>query len=327
MTDDRRQLGVAEAREAGLRLERILSQVETVIQGKRDAIRLALCAILGSGHLLIEDLPGVGKTTLAQALARVLGLDFSRVQFTSDLLPSDVIGAQVFDPRTAEFSFRPGPIFSQVVLADEINRAPPRTQSALLEAMSEGQVSVDGVTHALKRPFVVLATQNPLDQSGTYPLPDSQLDRFLLRISIGYPPPLVERALIVERDATRSPLDRLAALGDAAQLIALQRQAQRVRVEASVADYLVRIVQATRGTKLLSVGVSTRGLLALESAARAHALIDGRDFLLPDDVRAVAPAALAHRVQLASGPGEESASRAQAEHIVRALLERVELPE
>ena len=327
MTDDRQQLSTAEAQAAGQCLEQILRRVETVIQGKRGAIRLALCAILGSGHLLIEDLPGVGKTTLAQALARALGLDFSRIQFTSDLLPSDVIGAQVFDPRSAEFSFRPGPVFSQVVLADEINRAPPRTQSALLEAMSEGQVSVDGVTHALPRPFAVLATQNPLDQSGTYPLPDSQLDRFLLRISIGYPPAPVERALLISRDATKSPLDRLDAVLDAARLSALQRQVQRVRVETSVADYLVRLVQATRATKLLGVGVSTRGLLALESAARAHALIDGRDFLLPDDVRAVAPAALAHRVQSASAPGSALASRAESERIVQALLERIELPE
>lgn len=326
MTDDRHVLSAAEAQAAGRRLEQIQRQVETALQGKRGAIRLALCAILGGGHLLIEDLPGVGKTTLAQALARALGLDFSRIQFTSDLLPSDVIGAQVFDQRTAEFSFRPGPIFSQVVLADEINRAPPRTQSALLEAMSEGQVSVDGKAHALPRPFAVLATQNPLDQSGTYPLPDSQLDRFVLRISIGYPAPPVERALILARAAMPSPLDQIAACADAPDLIALQRQAQRVRVEASVADYLVRIVQATRATKLLSVGASTRGLLALASAARAHALIDGRDFLLPDDVRALAPAVLAHRVQVAAGAGDPLATRAESERIIQALLERTELP-
>lgn len=316
-----------DAVEAGQRLQRVAVEVGKAIEGKQAAIRLALCAIVGGGHLLIEDLPGVGKTTLAQALSRALGLDFARVQFTSDLLPSDVIGAQIFDPREASFSFRPGPVFAQVVLADEINRAPPRTQSALLEAMSERQVSVDGVSHPLPRPFIVLATQNPIDQSGTYPLPDSQLDRFLLRLSLGYPPPHVERALVASRDATVSVLDRVQPALDAASLIAIQRMAQRVRVESSLADYLARITEATRQTRLLSVGASTRGLLALASAAKAHALVDGRDFLLPDDVRAVSVATLAHRVLLASGPIDGLAARAESERVIESLLERVELPE
>ncbi len=316
-----------DAVEAGQKLEQVAAEVGKAIEGKRAAIRLALCAIVGGGHLLIEDLPGVGKTTLAQALSRALGLDFARVQFTSDLLPSDVIGAQVFDQREAAFSFRPGPVFARVVLADEINRAPPRTQSALLEAMSERQVSVDGVSHPLPSPFIVLATQNPIDQSGTYPLPDSQLDRFLLRLSLGYPPPHVERALVASRDATVSVLDRVQPRLDAETLIALQRMAQRVRVERSLADYLARVTEATRQTRLFSVGASTRGLLALASAARAHALIDGRDFLLPDDVRAVAVACLSHRVQLASGPVDGFAERAESERVIQSILERVELPE
>ena len=315
-----------EARAAALLLEQAADRTETVLRGKRPAIRDALAAILGGGHLLIEDLPGAGKTTLAKALSIVLGLKFSRIQFTSDLLPSDVTGAQVFDPRTAEFSFRPGPVFSGVVLADEINRAPPRTQSALLEAMSEGQVTIDGTPHPLPSPFVVLATQNPLDQSGTYPLPDSQLDRFLLRISLGYPSAAAERELLLSRDAVTSPLDALSPLLGPEKLQELRRAAQSVRMDPSLAGYIARLVQATRETKLLAAGVSTRGLLALGAASRAAALLDGRNFLLPDDVKHMAVPVLAHRVRLARGSGELLDARDESGRVIQALVDMTEVP-
>ncbi len=315
-----------EAKAAAMLLDKAADRTEAVLRGKRGAVRQALAAILGGGHLLIEDLPGAGKTTLARTLSIVLGLPFSRIQFTSDLLPSDVTGAQVFDPRTAEFSFRPGPVFSGVVLADEINRAPPRTQSALLEAMSEGQVTIDGTAHPLPVPFVVLATQNPLDQSGTYPLPDSQLDRFLMRISLGYPTAASERELLLSRDAISSPLESVEPLLDPKKLQELRRAAQSVRMDPSLADYISRIVQATRGTKLLTSGVSTRGLLALGAAARASALLDGRSFMLPDDVKRMAVPVLAHRVRLARGGADLHGAREESGRVIQALVDRTEVP-
>ncbi len=307
------------------KLEQIVANVERALRGKREAVELAVCAVLARGHLLIEDVPGVGKTTLAQALARSLELSFSRVQFTSDLLPADILGAQVFDPRTASFSFREGPIFAQVVLADELNRAPPRTQSALLEAMADAQVSLDGQTHPLPRPFLVLATQNPREQSGTYPLPDSQLDRFLLRISLGHPSPEVERQILLSRGA-HDPLAALQPVASAAELTALQEQAAAVRVDPAVADYVVALVEATRDSPLLGSGVSTRGSLALLAAAKAVALMDGRSFLLADDVKKVAVPALAHRVAPAGHEAGET-SRAEAERVLSEILERVAVPD
>ncbi|MGI5864960.1 MAG: AAA family ATPase [Myxococcales bacterium] len=311
--------------QAGRLLQKICDNVERALRGKREAVERAACAVVAGGHLLIEDVPGVGKTTLAQALARSLDMSFARVQFTSDLLPSDILGAQVFDPRTASFSFRPGPVFAHVVLADELNRAPPRTQSALLEAMSEGRVSLDGETRVLPAPFLVLATQNPREQTGTYPLPDSQLDRFMLRISLGFPEASVERELLLSRTG-EDPLAALAPVASVAEVVRLQASAAAVRVEPSLADYMVALVRATRESSMLSGGASTRGLLSLQSAAKAVALLDGRDFLLPDDVKRVAVACLAHRIAPAGREASET-DRAEAERILADLLERVEVPE
>ncbi|HEU0053431.1 MAG TPA: AAA family ATPase, partial [Longimicrobium sp.] len=266
-------------------LERLIDEVETVFRGKRETVRLSLAALLAHGHILFEDIPGVGKTTLARALTAALGLDFRRIQFTSDLLPSDVLGVSVFNPRTQEFETRPGPIFTNVVLADEINRAPPRTQSGLLEAMQEGRVTIDERTYDLPRPFLVMATQNPLEQHGTYPLPESQLDRFLLRLSIGYPDADEERGVLLQSVGAADPVDRVRAVLDAGQVLGLQDQVERVHADPSIVDYLMAVVQATRGEPRLRAGASTRAANGLFRAARGYALVDGRDFLVPDDVR------------------------------------------
>ncbi len=304
-------------------MRRIAESVEVALRGKRQAVELSLCALVARGHLLIEDVPGVGKTTLAQALARSFDLTFARIQFTSDLLPSDILGAQVFDPRSATFEFRPGPVFAQLVLADELNRAPPRTQSALLEAMADQQVSLDGITRALPQPFAVLATQNPREQSGTYPLPDSQLDRFLLRIGLGHPDADAERGILLSRGA-EEPVRRLRPAASAAELEALQAAAQAVKVAPELAGYAVAVARATRESPLLTGGISTRAALGWLAAAKAHALMGGRDFLLPDDLKAVAAPCLGHRLTPAGGgPGDAG----QAERIVRELVERVEVPQ
>ncbi len=306
-------------------LRRLCDNVEQALRGKRSAVELAVAAVVGRGHLLVEDVPGVGKTTLAQALARSLALSFSRIQFTSDLLPSDIVGAQVFDARTSTFSFRPGPVFAQVVLADELNRAPPRTQSALLEAMSDVQVSLDGTTHALPRPFVVLATQNPREQSGTYPLPDSQLDRFMLRLSLGHPDAGVEQEILLARGAG-DPVHALVPVATAEDVVRLQAAATAVRVDPALAGYVVALARATRESPALAGGASTRGALNLLAAAKACALFDGRGHLLPDDVKRVAVASLAHRVA-PTGHEASEADRAEAERIIADLLERVPVPE
>ena len=311
--------------QAGRLLQQICDNVERALRGKREVVELAACTVVAGGHLLIEDVPGVGKTTLAQALARSLDMSFSRVQFTSDLLPSDILGAQVLDPREGSFAFRPGPIFAHVVLADELNRAPPRTQSALLEAMSEGQVSLDGATRPLPRPFLVLATQNPREQSGTYPLPDSQLVRFMLRLSLGHPEAAVERELLLSRKGA-DPLDTLAPVASAAEVLRLQAAAAAVEVDPSLADYMVRLVRATRESPLIAGGASTRALLALQAAARARALLEGRGWLLPDDVKRVAIPCLAHRIAPAGREASET-DRDESERILADLLARVEVPE
>jgi len=273
----------------------VIENVERVIVGKREAIELMMVALLCDGHVLIDDVPGVGKTMLARAIAVSLGSSFKRLQCTPDLLPNDVTGVSVFNQRTAEFEFRPGPVFVNVLLADEINRATPRTQSALLECMGEGQVSVDGVTYTLTQPFLVLATQNPIEYEGTFPLPEAQLDRFLLRLSVGYPSPDDENQILLNLQR-QHPIETLGQVVDGSQLPELQRQVWEVHVDDTVRDYIVRLVQATRVHPDLALGASPRGSLALFKAGQALAALRGRDFVLPDDVKPLVRPALAHRL-------------------------------
>ncbi len=302
----------------------IVANVGRVLLGKPEVAELAVVCLLARGHLLVEDVPGVGKTTLARALAASLGLGLRRLQCTSDLMPSDVVGGSVYDPKSGAFTFRPGPVFTQVLLADEINRTTPKTQSALLEAMDEGQVSVDGETHPLPRPFFVVATQNPEEFHGTYPLPESQLDRFLLRLRIGHPPADVEKEILRSRGAA-DPVAALAASATADALAAAQDAVHRVHVADVVIDYLHALVAGTRTSKLLAYGASTRAALALTRAVRARALVHGRDHATPDDVKALAVPALAHRVR-AEGGAIGSAGREDAERAVRELLGNLPVP-
>ena len=274
----------------------ILNSLNAVILGKNTQIKLALACLLAKGHLLIEDLPGMGKTTLAEALARTLGLRYQRLQFTSDMLPADIIGVSIFNPAEQQFSFREGPVFTQVLLADEINRTSPKTQSALLEAMEEGQVTSDGVTRALPKPFFVIATQNPSHQMGTFPLPESQLDRFLMRIQLGYPDPRAERELLTGKDR-RQMLAVLPALADAERLQAWQEQILTIHLSDAVIDYLQRLVTHTRQSRDFPHGLSPRGLLALKRATQAWAFIEGRTYAIPEDVQAVLPSVAEHRLR------------------------------
>jgi MoxR-like ATPase len=301
-------------------LGRVLATAGEVILGKGHAIRLALACLLARGHLLIEDVPGVGKTTLAQVLARVLGLDFQRVQFTSDLLPADILGVSVYDRESGHFDFRPGPIFAQVLLADEVNRATPKTQSALLEAMEERQVTQDGETRALPEPFFVIATQNPMRQIGTFALPESQLDRFAMRISLGYPDASAERALLTGRDR-RDLLVNLPAVLDAQRLGALQREVPTVRVAEALLDYLQALIAHTRTAPEYEAGLSPRAGLGVLRAAQAWALLDDRGHVLPEDVQAVLPAVVNHRLRPASGDAEHGPAA-----MVDALLRQVPIP-
>ncbi len=311
--------------ERALRLAQCLVEnVSKVLQGKRGTVSLAVACLLARGHLLIEDVPGVGKTTLARALARSLGVDFTRLQFTSDLMPADVLGGNVLEPSTGTFKFRPGPVFTHVLLADEINRTTPRTQSALLEAMDERRVSIDGQTHRLDEPFFVLATQNPEEFYGTYPLPESQLDRFLLRISIGYPSADIERQILRQRRG-QDPTEALLPVASKDELLSAQAAIDHVHVEDEVVDYLHAIVMATRETKLLSLGASTRGALAFERAARAWAVVQGRAFVTPDDVQTLAVNVLAHRVRVA-GAHDSIAGRHDAERVVQDIVARLSVP-
>ena len=297
----------------------VLEQAGRIILGKAHEIRLAVACLLAGGHLLIEDLPGMGKTTLAHTLARLLGLQFARIQFTSDLLPADITGVSIFDREQNEFRFLPGPVFTQLVLADEINRATPKTQSALLEAMEEGQVTAEGQTRPLPQPFFVIATQNPAHQIGTFPLPESQLDRFLMRLELGYPDHNAERALLAA-GGQRQQLEHLAPVIDAGQLPELQRAVAAVHAAGPLIDYVQALVEQTRRTQAFQHGLSPRAGLALLAAARAWAWLDGRDMVLPDDVQAVLPAVARHRLRSAQGGGQ-----ALAEDIA-ALIRSVAIP-
>ncbi len=282
-------------------LEACLKAVDEILLGKDRQVRLALACLLARGHLLIEDLPGMGKTTLSHALARALGLSFQRIQFTSDLLPGDILGTSVFDKDSGQFVFHPGPIFAELVLADEINRATPKSQSALLEAMEEGQVTIEGATRPLPEPFFVIATQNPASQGGTFSLPESQLDRFLMRLSLGYPGRAAERSLLLG-EARRDLLPRLEPLLDHAALAAFQAEVPKVRASDALVDYVLRLVEATRTQPAFALGLSPRGSLALLAAARAWALLAGRDYVIPEDVQAVLPAVAGHRLRDQADP-------------------------
>lgn len=283
------------------RLDACLDAINQVLLGKEVQVRLALTCLLARGHLLIEDLPGMGKTTLSHTLAKVLGLSFQRIQFTSDLLPGDILGTSVFDKDTGQFVFHPGPVFAELVLADEINRATPKSQSALLEAMEEGQVTIEGATRPLPDPFFVIATQNPVSQGGTFALPESQLDRFLMRLSLGYPARAAEKALLLG-EARRDLLPRLEAVLDHAALAARQDEVPRVRASDALVDYVLRLVEATRTHPQFALGLSPRGSLALLGAARAWALLAGRDYVIPEDVQAVLPSVAGHRLRERADP-------------------------
>lgn len=306
-------------------LRALEANVAKVIRGKDMVIRQCLTALLARGHLLIEDIPGVGKTTLARAIAASVGGTFRRVQFTSDLLPSDIVGVSMFKADKQDFEFRPGPIFSNIILADEINRTTPRSQSALLEAMSEGQVSVDDITHDLPDPFLVIATQNPAEHFGTYPLPESQMDRFLLRIRIGYPSPEQERAIMRNRGAA-DPIKELSPVIDHDTLRALQDAVEAVTISDSLLDYAMAIVEATRNSPRLEVGVSTRGAIAWYRAAQARAMVDGRDFCVPDDFKELAVSALAHRCVLSSAHDSLSSVREEGESALAEIVSRISVP-
>jgi MoxR-like ATPase len=303
---------------------RLISNIQTVFFGKPDVARLAVACLLSEGHALIDDVPGVGKTTLSLALARSVGCSFQRLQFTSDLLPSDVTGMSVFNPSRQSFDFKPGPLFNNIVLADEINRASPKTQSALLEAMQERQVSLDGVTHPLPRPFFVIATQNPHEHHGTFPLPESQLDRFMMRLEVGYPSADTEES-ILRGDSISPPVNSLSAVASAADFALEIERVRKITVDPSLDKYMVEIAQATRTSTHVELGLSPRGTLALRRAAQALAVTDGRDFVIPDDVRAACVPVIAHRLLLRAS-NYNGSSGSVAASVVLDLLEHVSVP-
>ncbi len=307
-------------------LARMEQQLRRVVRTAGDSIRLVLIALLADGHVLIEDVPGVGKTTLAQAVSRLLAGSFQRIQFTSDLLPSDVTGISIYNQGRQQFEFHPGPIFANVVLADEINRTTPKTQSALLEAMSERQVTVDNASHELPRPFVVIATQNPVEHHGTYPLPESQLDRFLLRVRMGYPPKADEKAILLGQ-AGNSLLPEITPVLDPAQAIELQQLVRQVRVDDALVEYELQLVEATRRHPALRLGVSPRGAAMLHRAAQAAALLDGRDYCVPQDFKRLAVAAFAHRVALGTQYGPGNLQSEAADLILAEIRDAVPVPE
>ncbi|TML55794.1 MAG: MoxR family ATPase [Actinobacteria bacterium] len=303
--------------------EQILAELERAIVGKRDALELVLLGVLADGHVLIEDFPGLAKTLIARSFAEVTSMRFTRVQFTPDLMPGDVTGSSIFNQRTSDFEFRRGPIFTNVMLADEINRAPPKTQAALLEAMQEQQVTIEGTTHPLERPFVVLATQNPVEYEGTYPLPEAQLDRFLLRLQVGYPSPDDEWSILERRLARGEDAVQLSPVVDRKTLLAMQGAVEDVYVAESIGRYIVEVVSAARASARLQVGASPRGSLALLKLARCRAALHGRDFATPDDVKAVAVPGLGHRLMLKP---ELWVQRISGDDVVRETLEQVPTP-
>jgi MoxR-like ATPase len=311
------------AADAAALAEQIRTAVRTAVVGRDLAVEQILIGLLADGHLLLEDLPGLGKTLLAKSFAAALGLDFQRVQFTADLLPHDITGAEILDPKSGAFSFRPGPIFAHVLLADEINRAPPKVQSALLEAMQEYQVTSDRTTYPLPRPFLVLATENPIELEGTYALPEAQVDRFLMRLRIGYPTVEEERTILQRRRARKTEDVAVAAVTTSATFRELQGAVEEIELEDSVAQYLIDIVRATRNDPRAEVGASPRGSLALQKLVRARALLSGRDFVLPDDVKALALPALAHRIVVKPEPWIRGI---RGEEIVRNAVEKVVVP-
>lgn len=306
-------------------VQAIQDNIARVIKGKPQVIEMTIVALLARGHVLLEDVPGVGKTTLAHSLARSLDCSFKRIQFTSDLLPSDIVGVSIFNRQKQAFEFMPGPIFANIVLADEINRTTPKTQSSLLEAMSEAQISVDNQTHPLNQPFMVIATQNPAEYHGTFPLPESQLDRFLMRLRIGYPTPEEEKK-VLDRSHALHPAEELQPVLAAQDVLDLQAQVDKVLMEDSLMDYLLAIVLTTRQSALLSLGVSTRGALALSRAAKALALVRGRTYCLPDDIKELAPVVLSHRIMVVRAQGIRQRSFEQAERIIQDLVDSVPVP-
>ncbi|MGE4564446.1 MAG: AAA family ATPase [Victivallaceae bacterium] len=303
-------------------IDALRQNLRSVIRGKDEAIELLLTALLAGGHVLLDDVPGVGKTTLAKALARSLEMEFRRVQFTPDLLPADIAGSSVFDPSRSVFEFRPGPVFTNILLADEINRASPRTQSALLEAMSERQVSCDGATHRLPEIFFVIATQNPIEFQGTYPLPESELDRFAMRLSLGYPDEASELSLLLDREKT-DPLEAIRPVMTAADLESLRAKLRLIGLEQSVAEYLTKVIRATREDARIALGCSPRAMLALADAARAAAMLEERDFVMPDDIKRLAPAILSHRMILHS---ERCTAGSTSTEILEEILRKVKMP-
>lgn len=307
------------------KISALAKNVGTAVKGKPDEVKLALVALFARGHLLIEDVPGIGKTTLAHALARSINCTFQRIQFTSDLMPSDIVGVNVFNKNTQAFEFREGPVFASIVLADEINRSTPKTQSALLEAMNEGQVTVEKETHALPAPFMVIATQNPLEFHGTFPLPESQMDRFIMRIRLGYPKREHERE-ILKTNRAEPVVKGLGPVLTADDVLGLQGAVAGVRMDESLLDYLLAIVEATRTSDQLALGVSPRGALYFERAARALALVEGRTFCIPDDIKALAPSVLAHRVIVEARTGGYGKRSQDAEDIIHYIVETVPVP-
>jgi len=311
--------------EAVEKIERLQQAIETVIKGKPEAVRLGIVALLAGGHLLVEDVPGVGKTTLAHALARALHCNFQRIQFTSDLLPSDVIGLSIYNQHTGVFEWKPGPVFANVVLADEINRTTPKTQSALLEAMAERHVTAEGVTHPLPAPFIVVATQNPIEHHGTYPLPESQLDRFMLRLRIGYPAIADEKQILRDREYS-DPLDDLRPVMTAAEIVELQQSVAEVAVDDALVEYLMRIVAATRDSEMLDLGVSPRGTLSLFRAAQALALTEERSYCIPDDIKRLVLPVFAHRMLVSTRYASSMRRSEEAETVLTEIMKSVSVP-